>query len=57
VNTKQLKCNFCEKEHTSGTSKIKERLGNLRGHDIVGSFNVPLIMALEIQLIEGWGSP
>jgi hypothetical protein len=57
VNTKQLKCNFGEKEHTSGTSKAKEHLGNLRDHDIVGSFNVPLIMALEIQLIEGWGSP
>jgi hypothetical protein len=57
VNTKQLKCNFCEEKHTSGTSKIKEHLGILRGHDIVGSFNVPLIMALEIRLIEGWGSP
>jgi hypothetical protein len=34
-----------------------EHLGNLNGHDIVGSFNVPLIMALEIWLIEGWESP
>ncbi len=57
ANTKQLKCNFCEKKHVNGTSKIKKHLGNLRGHDIVGSFDVPLIMALEIWLIERWGSP
>ncbi len=52
-----IEMQFLWKKNVNGTSKIKKHLGNLRGHDIVGSFDVPLIMAFEIWLIEKWGSP